>query len=213
MSSQKKPETLDSYLIVICITVLAGFVFVFQVHLNNALIRYCLLASFTIFAAALCLLLWWMYRLPKREALLEKSRKAITDKFAKRIKSYTYEIAVPYAVLKTRKWIHDRMHEAETPEDREAVIADIQEQIKKPEPESRSKTEIEADEFIIESFVAHMAHEIKDAYRKAFRAPLEERNSRAKFILDMVAFKFRRHIFVIACVLLGLSIVIKLLME
>lgn len=206
-----KKDAVDSYLIAVCIALLAGFFFIFQTRIDVEVMKWTLLASFVLYTASLLLLVWHQYRFPKREAYFETKRKETTKKFADRIFNFMENLAGPLAYFRTRVEIVEKIEKARTAEERQKILDDLRDEKNNNGKKGLSDKELAAVREVTESVVLHMDSEVKKNYREAFRKPLGETYSKPKFYIDIIAHRIRRHVFASASVLLFFSFIIKFL--
>ena len=222
-------DKVDNYLITINIALIAGYLAVFSMPPQIAeILKWLLLAAFLLYTLSLLLLIWFFVRYPKRAKVFEELKEKTVTKFSDRIAHFIEDIATPYSVLQarleTREKYEKRFQTVENKKDYKKLRNEIEtelEELKQQKTELESGKKIDhykrdnpatkATEYVIESFLSHMAADSQEDYKKAFKSPLEEKHAKIKLFFDQLSFRFRRHIFAAACVLLFFSVLIKML--
>ncbi len=141
-------------------------------------------------------------------------REKTVKKFSKRISAFIEEIAVPFEGLKVRDEMQKRLRSIKSKEEHTKLLKDIEEEVKELESgkdTSKSVAEIKATDYIVGSFLEHMAVDSRNDYKKAFKKPPDERYPKFKHRIDRISFTSRRHIFAIGCVFIFFSIFIEII--
>lgn len=209
----ERVDVADKYLTTTNATVLISYVFVFQLSISNYWVKWSLLLSLVFFIASIALFIWHGQRYPKRIRIYNQKQEKTVKKYSHRIAVFMEDILKPLTQLRVRNEIQTRLLSTKSKEEFEEVLKEIKHSVEAVDSNKGLGQEDEAVAFVVESFIGQLSNESREQWREAFRRPLKERYSKVKLLIDILALKTRRHIFVSASIFGLTSVFIQLLAQ
>lgn len=184
-------EKVDNYLITACITLIAAFIVILSIKKPaETYISYTYLIS--LFFLIICLLfsLWHKFRFPLRQEKFEKAKKKLVRDISGEIAEFAEEFALPASQLRLNKLKEENPEVDDKELKKRAVSADSTEKTKK----------------IIITHLEKLNYQMKEKSDEIFQKPMNEKNSKLKFWLDMLSKTFRYWTFGIGILFFFVSI-------
>ena len=175
---QGEKNNVDKLILSANITVLIAFFFVFQTSVGVPIIKWMLLASFTLYIISALLITWVLYRLPLRTKLFKQLQEKTTTKFSSRIMAYVDEYYMPNEEAIEK--ISDALRESHPHLDEKARHDLATKKVKKISAESTDNSHNKVLSFVLDAFLSNFGNEGKDNYRMAYKTPLKESKSKLK---------------------------------
>lgn len=196
---EKEHDKIDDYLIVACITLLAGFTVLLTISKTNSILS-SLAGAFAILSFVISFLfaLWHKYRKAIRKDLFEKKKTAIFREFEKDLEALKDHVR---EVTKLQISNYLLTHLDEVAKDREAVFARLKE----------SMPDTPGQDRLTELYAENITSKISSAHKDYFHSPLEEKRAIAKWIIERWAIKGRYYAFLLGLLAFLVSIFIHIL--
>lgn len=207
--------------ITVNVSVLLGFIFVFQTNDISFLTKMSLTISLSLFIVSLLAFLWHFHRLPIRERLWKGSSKRLAQKYTDKMNAYAENIVKPLAQYKQREEIEEKLANAKSNSERQKIIQELKNEIVNLEiereklirnPDYKYKDSSESvHSFFNDAVASLLVYEIKEEHTRSFNKPLKEKLSKVKFIIDILVSKGRYYMFTSACIFALVSLYVHLL--
>ena len=182
-SKEQDIFNLDSYLLTANLTIVVGCLVIFQISpIKNIYEKGILAFSFGALLISFLLFLWSNHRLPIRKKYFQQLREKITEDYADKIATFAEKVVIPFSLIEKKKGTFTK----EDLKERYGVI--------------------------LEELLELMSIKMKNNYTLAFYKPLKESHANFKLTLDLFAFKFKYHIFIIGLGALLVSVILHLLL-
>ena len=177
--SIKTEETVDNYIILTSITLLASFSILMTNSTNiQKRIFICIIISASDLILALLLCLWHKIRFNLRSGIFEQEKEIIIKRYAKDIADVANTFLIPCSG-------HIKGEHVATSQENESNFK------------------------VIFSFCKNLGTDLKEASEKLFLKPLDEKFGKIKFIIDLSARKFRYVFFGIGLLFYFLTLCVK----
>jgi hypothetical protein len=213
----KERNQTDKLLITVNISILVGFLFVFQLSLTHTIVKWTLFISLILYVISLLLLIWHTARYPIRTKLFDELKEKTIKKYSGRIAKFIEEIIVPFARLKAKDEVLSKLEKINTREEYGALIKHYKNEIHDLEQgtvgRQMTRKEDEATSYVVESFVEQVGHASREDYNKAFKSPLKEKYAKLKYRIDRIALRSRRHFFASGSVFAIFSMFVQILSQ
>ncbi|WP_420552248.1 hypothetical protein [Tenacibaculum aiptasiae] len=184
-------EKVDNYLITACITLIAAFIVILSIKKpSENYISYTYLISLLFLITCLLFSLWHKFRFPIRQEKYERIKDKILTDISGEIADFAEEFVLPASQLRLNKL------KAENP-----TMNDDELKKRVVEGDSKEKTKK-----VITTYIEKLNYQLKEKSNEIFQKPLEEKNSKLKFRLDMVSKSFRYWAFGIGILFFFVSI-------
>lgn len=192
---KKEQESVDNIVITTSMILFgAGIAFASTQNISQKPVSIALVLSLVCSVVSFSLTIWHKIRDSYRKSIMENIHKKIINTWTDKITDLCEDVLWPYFITKIADVISKSG--ADYKEARKQVLGD---------KALTGRTSLEI-------YLQSMGKEMEEAYRKTYHRPLDEKNSKVNFFLDIIARKFRYHIFAMALLFLLVSVGIYLLL-